>query len=78
VGNELYDYGDRLNKVPSVCRWWRDAAKQVFRVSPEQYFIRLTSDRPFEELKGDPGWEELLHALAKLELADVQGRKSVD
>ena len=72
VGSETYDYGERFNQVPSVWRWGRDAAKQVFRAPPEQYFIRLTSDRPFEELKGDLGWDELLQALANLGLADVK------
>ena len=69
VGSETYDYGERFNQVPSVWRWLRDAAKQVFRSPPEQYFIRLTSERSFDELKGDPGWEELLQALAKLGLS---------
>lgn len=27
VGNETYDYGERLNQVPSVWRWWRDAVR---------------------------------------------------
>jgi hypothetical protein len=73
VGTETYDYGDRLNKVPSAWRWWRDAAKQVFKAPPEQYFIRLTSEQTFEELKGDPGWEELVESLAKLGL-DSKGQ----
>lgn len=71
VGEELYDYGTRFNQVPSVWRWWRDAAKQIFSTPREQYFVRLTSDRPFEELSGDSGWEEMLSALAKLGLAEV-------
>lgn len=66
VGDETYDYGDRVNRVPSAWRWCRDAARQVFRSPPEQYFIRVTSDRPFAELAGDPGWEVLLGKLAVL------------
>ncbi|MDD3180448.1 MAG: hypothetical protein PHQ04_08870 [Opitutaceae bacterium] len=42
-----------------------------FSDSGEQCFIRLTSNRPFEELAGDPGWEELLAALAKLGLSQA-------
>ena len=34
--------------------------------------------RTFEELKGDPGWEELLGALGKLGLAEGKGRKAGD
>lgn len=37
--------------------------------SAEQYFIRLTSDRPFGEIEADPGFQEVLAALARLGLA---------
>ena len=74
VGNGLYDYGTRFNARPDFLKWWRDTVKYSFSGSDAQYFIRLTSDRPFEELKGDPGWEELLGALAGLGLAE---RKAV-
>ena len=69
VGDRLYDYGMRFNARPDFVKWWRDTLEYAFSGSDAQYFIRLTSDRPFEELKGDPGWEELLAALAKLGLA---------
>lgn len=69
VGGEIYDYGDRSNTIPSVWRWWRDASRQVFWSPAEQYFIRLSSDRPFPEMVGDVGWGQLLTALAKLGLA---------
>lgn len=69
VGDALYDYGERFNQVPSVWRWWRDAAQQIFRAPDEQYFIRISADRPFEQLEGDPGWQEVLAALGKLGLA---------
>jgi hypothetical protein len=68
VGGATYDYGDRFNQVPSIWRWWRDAARQVVSAPPEQYFIRVTSDRPFAELAGNPGWEQLLGGLARLGL----------
>lgn len=68
VGAELYDYGDRTNKIPSVWRWWRDAVAQSFRQPREQYFVRLASDQPFETLRNDPGWNELVAALGALKL----------
>lgn len=70
VGNELYDYGERFTQVPHPWKWWRDAAKQIFIRPKEQYFIRLSSDRPFEEIRHDPGFQEVLTALAKLGLAE--------
>lgn len=72
VGDEIYDYGERLNRVPSIWKWWRDAATQVFRAPKEQYFVRLSADRPFEQLAGDDGWNEVLAALAELGLRDAQ------
>ncbi len=72
VGTRLYDYGTRFNARPNFVKWWRDTLEYAFSGSEEQYFVRVTSDRPFEELKGDPGWEELLKALAKLGLEDKE------
>lgn len=68
VGSELYDYGDGFNRRPNPVKWWRDTVHYAIKGSADQFFIRLTSNRPFEELRGDPGWEELLGALAKLGL----------
>ncbi len=68
VGSELYDYGDGFNRRPDPLKWWRDTVHYAVKGSAEQYFIRLTSNRSFEELRGDPGWEEVLGALAKLGL----------
>lgn len=79
VGERLYDYGDRFNARPDFIKWWRDTIKYAFSGSEAQFFVRVSSDRPFEELKGDPGWEELVAALAKLGLTEApDGRTTVD
>lgn len=44
--------------------------------SAEQYFIRLTSDRPLAEIESDPGFQEVLGALAGLGLAAEPPRKA--
>lgn len=72
IGNKLYDYGTRVSIVPSPWNWWRDVALGAVVVPREQYFIRLTSARPFEELKGDPGWDEMLSALSRLGLGETK------
>ncbi|MEO6243800.1 MAG: exosortase-associated EpsI family protein [Opitutaceae bacterium] len=69
VGPRLYDYGERFNASPGLLRWWREAVAYALAGSQEQYFIRLTSSLPFERLAGEPGWQELLGALARLGLA---------
>ena len=68
VEGRLYDYGERFNDVPDPWLWWKDAVQQALHGSREQYFIRLTSNDPLENLKDDPGFSELLHGLGELGL----------
>ncbi len=68
VEGRVYDYGERLNNVPDPLLWWKDAAQQVLSGSREQYFIRITSPAPFDELSDDPGFRQVLRDLAKLGL----------
>jgi len=68
VGTQLYDYGDRFNARPDLVKWWRDTLAYATAGSEAQYFIRVTSNEPFEKLAGDAGWEQLLAALGKLGL----------
>lgn len=70
VGGELYDYGTGFNRKPNPIQWWRETVHYALKGSADQYFIRLTSDRPFEEIWQDPGFQEVLSALAKLGLAE--------
>lgn len=69
VEGRLYDYGDRFNDVPSPLLWWKDAVQQAFLGSREQYFIRITSSEPLENLWSDPGFAEILRGLGRLGLA---------
>lgn len=70
VDGKIYDYGDRFNAVPDPYRWWKDAVQQVLLGSREQFFIRLTSNEPFDRLYGDPGVAEVLRALERLGLSE--------
>ena len=69
VGPRLHDYGERFNATPGIVQWWRDAVSYALTGSQAQYFIRVTSTVPFERLAPEPGWDELLAALAGLGLA---------
>jgi hypothetical protein len=75
VGGELYDYGSGFNQRPNPVQWWRETLHYAIKGSAEQYFIRLTSDRPFAEIKNDPGFQEVLAALAKLGLQAVSDKR---
>jgi Protein of unknown function (DUF3485) len=68
VGDELYDYGDRFNSTPHPLKWWRDSMAYALKGSQPQYFIRLTSDQPVEEIINDPDLAPVLDALAGMGL----------
>jgi hypothetical protein len=75
VGDELYDYGHGFNRRPGFLRWWRDMLRYAFAGSREQFFIRLTSNRPFEELEADAGFQAIVDALGELGLKDETGER---
>jgi hypothetical protein len=72
VEGKAYDYGERFNAVPHPVKWWKDAVQQALFGSREQYFIRITSDRPFELIRDDPAFIELLEGLGRLGLQPVE------
>ncbi len=76
VGGDLYDYGDRFNQRPDPLQWWRDTVHYALQGSSEQYFIRIMSAQPLEELQGDAGFQEVLRALATLGLAAAENPKA--
>jgi hypothetical protein len=65
VGGQVFDFGDRFTHFTHPMKWLRDTISYAALGSSEQYFIRLTSNRPFEEIQDDPGFQEILAALAK-------------
>jgi len=80
-GQDLVEAADRdiqslaeLKNFILPWKWWRDVARQIFKAPAEQYFIRLSSDQPFERLADDPGFREVIAALGKLGLAAVPER----
>lgn len=69
VEGKAYDFGDRFTSFTHPGKWLRDTLLYATLGSAEQYFVRLTSNRSFSELRGDPGFQEVLRALAGLGLA---------
>lgn len=68
VGDELYDYGARFNARPDPVKWVRDSIAYAVKGSQVQYFIRLTSNRPMDDLLADPTLGELWRSLGALGL----------
>lgn len=68
VGGRLYDYGERFNATPHPVKWIRDTLNWYMGGSHEQYFIRINSNVPFEQLWPDEGFLEVLESLKGLGL----------
>jgi hypothetical protein len=73
VEGRAYDYGNRFNAIPDPFLWWKGAVKQMLLGSREQYFIRITSSEPFENLRGDPGFADVMRSLERLGIAANRG-----
>ena len=80
VGGKLFD-GDyrfdgsreqRSNRMRSYL-FWKSVLFHRAGEDGEQYFIRLSSERPFEEIWDDPGFRTLMESLARLGLAGRDG-----
>jgi hypothetical protein len=69
VGDRIYDYGTRSNATPRAIDWWRDTVAYATSGSDAQYFIRVTSNRPFDELREEPAWQAVVASLGALGLA---------
>jgi hypothetical protein len=70
VDGRDFDYGRVFDGISRPSVWLKAAVQQLLHGNGEQYFIRLTSSVPFEDLSSDPGFDEVLRSLAKLGLAD--------
>jgi hypothetical protein len=70
VGGKPYDIGLGFNQTPNPFLYWRDVLRFQLGWSKAQFFIRLSSSKPFDSLRGDPGWEQLLTALSALGLKE--------
>jgi hypothetical protein len=70
VGGHLHVQSLYLNSIPSPLAYWREAMYYAFGGRREQYCVRLAASVPFSELEADPGYQEILRALARLGLAE--------
>lgn len=68
VGGEYQDRGEGFNLRQNPVDWWKDTVRYALQGSAEQYFIRITSDRPFEEIWDEAGVQEILAAVAEFGL----------
>jgi hypothetical protein len=70
IEGRVYDYGGRFNQIPHPFEWWKDVVRQMVQGSREQYFIRVTSSGPFEQIMEDEGFQLVMQGLARVGLAE--------
>ena len=73
VGGKPFDGDYRIDGSRSILGYWKGVLLHHAGGNTEQYFIRLSSERPFEEIWDDPGFRSLMESLARLCLARRDG-----
>jgi len=68
VGGDSYQYSQRSNAFPTPYTYVRDLLRSHMAGTGEQYFIRINTNIPFEELWYDPGFREVVAEVAELGL----------
>lgn len=66
VGGKPYSYGERLNKFPTPVSYVRDVLQSEILGTGEQYFVRVNTNIPFEELWKNPGFQKVIEGVAGL------------
>ena len=69
VGERPYDFGKRFYDMPDPVTFWLETARFYFGGRQPQYFYRITSNVPPEEIWNDPGFQEVMAGAMKLGLA---------
>ncbi len=73
VGGTPFDGDYRIDGSRSILAYWKAILYHHSGGNTEQYFIRLNSERSFEEIWDDPGFRSLMESLARLCLARRDG-----
>jgi hypothetical protein len=68
VGSESYDYRKHSKFTTHALAWWRSVLQEATRGRSEQFFIRVVSREPFDQLWRDPGFRSVMTQVASLGL----------
>ena len=78
VGGRVHWYGgERLNTKSSLTSVWEDFRKFGLNVHREQFFVRIVSPIPMDDLWSEPGFLEVMQSLADLCLAQPEQEEAV-
>jgi len=68
VGGESYQYGKRVNTFPTPYEYVRDFLRSKVLGTGEQYFVRINTNIPFEELWRNQQFQQVLAEVSELGL----------
>jgi hypothetical protein len=74
VGGKPFEGNFRIDGSRSLMAYGKSILLHHVGGNTEQFFIRLNSERPFEEIWDDPGFHCLMESLARLGLAESRGK----
>jgi len=78
VGGEVHWYGgERINTRSSISSIWEDFRKFGLNVHREQFFIRIVSPNPMDDLWEEPVFKEVMSGLAELCLEEPEANEEV-
>jgi hypothetical protein len=63
---KLYDFGERLNRMPAALRWIHQAACERFTENGEHLFVRITSSQSFESLERNSGYQAVMKKVSEI------------
>lgn len=66
VDGKAYDFGSGETSIPSPSKYIKNMIKQSREGIPEQYFVRIDSHAPLDELFADADFQKILEALGNL------------
>lgn len=76
VNGKPYDYGKGETSIPSPTKYIKNMIKQSREGIPEQYFVRVDSARPIDEILKDKDFQKILNALGELILFEEETKES--
>jgi len=68
VGGEAYEYGERVNAFPTPYTFVRDFMRSKVLGTGEQYFVRINTNIPFEQLWQNRQFQQVLTEVSELGL----------
>ncbi len=72
VNGKPYDFGKGETSIPSPTKYVQNMIKQSREGIPEQYFIRVDSAKPIDQILNDADFKQILNGLGELILFETE------